>query len=115
MINIVEYQSMTDTIGNIASGLIVVFLISVLVSFISMHSRGFVIFAISMVTSVILALIFAGIYRTRIETCNDERVAQGYAIYLDGREVSGDKIDIDLYRVRYNDEKRCLYISNKVR
>ena len=36
-----------------------------------------------------------------------------YAVYLDGNEVDRDKIDLDLYKKSYDDEKGVIYITSK--
>jgi len=36
-----------------------------------------------------------------------------YTVFLDGEEVDLDKIDISLYAISYDDEKKIIYITNK--
>ncbi len=37
----------------------------------------------------------------------------GYVVYLDGQEVDSDKIDLSLYSVRYDDEKKVAYATHR--
>ena len=36
-----------------------------------------------------------------------------YTVYLDGNEVEADKIDLSLYKVSYDDEKKIAYATQK--
>ncbi len=36
-----------------------------------------------------------------------------YTVYLDGQEVDRDKVDLSLYKVRYDDEDKVIYITAK--
>ncbi len=37
----------------------------------------------------------------------------GYVVYLDGQEVDSDKLDLSLYSVRYDDEKKVVYATHR--
>ena len=37
---------------------------------------------------------------------------QNYTVYLDGQEVDSDKIDLSLYKVKYDDDKQIAYATH---
>ena len=57
-------------------------------------------------------LIFSNLIGPMLSS-SEELVSQRseYVVYIDGEEVDKDKIDLSLYRIRYDDEKGVIYAT----
>ena len=47
------------------------------------------------------------------KTAYQTALASNYTVFIDGSPVDGTKLDIDLYRVSFNDETKEVYLTPK--
>lgn len=43
----------------------------------------------------------------------DNKIDNGYKVFIDGSEIDGDSIDVRLYEVKCSDEKKSVYLTKK--
>ena len=71
-------------------------------------TRGGIILIIS---ALMICILSSSIDRGPSEELKEQR--NEYTVYLDGNEIENNKIDLSLYSVKYDDDKRIAYATKK--